>query len=90
MNIFTAGWVVQIRWQAYTDCNSVVGKVNHSYVVSSIHSLAFMADVEVLWSCSMQSLCTYGRPQKDMFSCGNIAVLFEVLSLMKRKVVHQV
>ena len=32
---FTAGWVVQIRWKAYTDCCLVVGKVNHSYSVSS-------------------------------------------------------
>ena len=32
---FTAGWVVQIGWKMYSDNCLVMGKVNHSYAVSS-------------------------------------------------------
>ena len=32
---FTAGWVVEHRWKQFKDCWLVIGKVNHSYAVSS-------------------------------------------------------
>ena len=32
---FTAGWVIEHRWKQFKDCCLVIGKVNHSYAVSS-------------------------------------------------------
>ena len=32
---FTAGWVVEHKWKLFTDCCLVVGRVNHSYTLSS-------------------------------------------------------
>ena len=32
---FIAGWVVDHKWKSFPDCCLVIGKVNHSYAVSS-------------------------------------------------------
>lgn len=32
---FIAGWVIEHRWKLYPDCCLVIGKVNHSYAMSS-------------------------------------------------------
>ena len=32
---FTAGWIFEHRWKCFTDCCLIVGKVNHSYALTS-------------------------------------------------------
>ena len=32
---FTAGWVVEHKWELFPDCCLVIGKVNHSYAISA-------------------------------------------------------
>ena len=32
---FIAGWVAEVKWKSFTDCCLILGKVNHSYAVSS-------------------------------------------------------
>ena len=32
---FTAGWILEHRWKCFTDCCLIVGKVNHSYALTS-------------------------------------------------------
>ena len=49
------------------------GRKGESQLFCVIHPITSMANIEVLWSCSMWPLCVYGRAQRDMFSCGCIA-----------------
>ena len=32
---FTAGWVIEHKWMVFPDCTLVIGKVNHSYALST-------------------------------------------------------
>ena len=39
---FKAGWVIEHKWMVFPECTLVIGKVNHSYALSTCISLTTM------------------------------------------------